>query len=97
MASEEKIRLDKKAPSRKLEGSPLSPASSSVTLEVDERSIHANGMDGPYQLVSVTLISAAGDGLDVHPFAFTTQPYQASEFGAGPGNPVFLPLVVSVK
>jgi len=77
-----------------LEGSPLAPASTAVTLEMDGRQISANGVDGPYRLLSVTLMSVPGDPVDVHPLAVTTQAYQASDFAAGPHSWVYLPLVL---
>ena len=78
-----------------LEGSPLAPASTAVTLEMDGRQISASEVDGPYRLLSVTLMSAASDPLDVHAFAVTTQAYQASDFAAGPDSWVYLPLVLA--
>lgn len=58
----------------------LSAGSDSLMLDFSGGDIYAHGVDGPYQVTSISMFDVGGELLDYIPVAYTTGSYAAGDF-----------------
>jgi hypothetical protein len=66
-----------------LSGAQGSPDVVSVGLSFPGREISSSGIDGPYTLADITIMSFQGVVMDLNPSPYTTAPYSSGDFLGG--------------